>query len=429
MDQFLNISQSSRLAGEVKVSGAKNGALPLVIASLLTDQAVCVNNVPELSDLAKLVQLLRSLGASVDYAEGTMNVDASVIASTTPPSSLIKSFRASFWVLAPLLARCGQAQVFLPGGDIIGTRPVDIHLQGLQAMGAEIEIINSVVYAKAEAGLKPTDFTLSFPSVGATHQLIMAASLVVGETVLRNVAREPEVVALCEMLVSMGAEISGIGSDCLTINGCEKLSGTEVDVIGDRIEAGTYLFAAMMTGGEVLVHGCSASHLSAVLSIIEQMGGEYSAIENSISLKAPKSIKPVDVVTAPYPGFPTDLQPQLVSALTVADGRSRVTEKLYEYRWGHLSELSKLGAKLIQVEDYVDIVGVEQLSGATMQAKDIRQAVAILLAAMIAEGQSKIVDVQHLHRGYANLENKLRGLGASVSFREEASYLGHFVGC
>ncbi len=415
MQEFFQITGGNPLSGSVTVSGAKNGALPLLIATLLSAEPVTIRNVPRLEDIGVLRSLLEQLGAEVELlSPNDYRIATPRLIATETSYSLVKALRASFWVLAPLLARGGAARVALPGGDIIGARPVDIHLDALTQMGADIKVKHGVVLAEAPHGLKACDIDFRFPSVGATHQILMAASIVPGTTVLRGAAREPEIVALCNLLSAMGADIEGAGNSTITIRGQEQLGSAEVSVLGDRIEAATMLCAAAATSGRVLVEGFDPEHLGSFLDVLNQLGVSIEQHANGITIDATNGLQAIHVTTAPYPGFATDIQAPLMAALSVAKGESRIEETMFEGRFGHVSELARLGA-MIRVEDRVAIItGADKLTGAPVEASDIRAAAALVIGGLAAQGITQIAEPFHLRRGYDGLIGKLRGLGATV---------------
>lgn len=429
MSEYIEIIGGSRLDGEVRVSGAKNAVLPLLIASLLTNEQVEFSNVPNLHDVNLTVQLLQYFGADVEHRKSQVKVAVPRLVAEEASYSLVKAMRASFWVLAPLLARGRAARVALPGGDIIGARPVDIHLSGLEQMGADIKVKHGVVYATALGGLKPATIDMRFPSVGATHQLMMAAALTPGTTVLKGAAREPEVIALASMLNQMGGEVEGAGSDTVVIRGREHLGGAKVQIIGDRIEAGTYMLAGAVMGGELTVSGVSPEFFGQFLEILDQMDVSVTPGTDFIRVKSRGRIKGVKVKTGPFPALATDLQPLLMSALCVADGVSVVEEGIYEARFRHASELSRMGAN-IQVDGLsATITGVECLSGAPVEAHDIRAGAGLVIAGLAAQGVTQIHEPQHIRRGYESLEDKLRRVGARIGAKlsDPEDYL--FTGC
>lgn len=433
VDCYLKVSGSSRLSGVVRVNGAKNAILPMVMASLLTKEEVRYTNVPEIKDILLAKSLIENIGGTLNFEKSCIKVKTGDITSSAPSSSIIKSFRGSIWVLGPLLARTGKAKISLPGGDIIGKRPVDIHLSGLEAMGAEILFENSMIVANARGGLHPVDFDLGFPSVGATHQLLMAAALVEGESIFRNVAREPEVEALCDLLVQMGAEITREES-LIKITGKKELSGAKVKLIGDRIEAGTFILAAAMTGGELIVEGFNPQHLGGFLNILQEMGVKYIIKSDAMIVEACEKLKAVSVETKPFPGFATDIQPQLTAALSIAEGTSYIKENLYESRFTHAYELNKMGAK-ISIENEGElgsvacIKGVSRLKAAKVSGLDIRAAAAMLIAGLVAEGETHLYECWHLNRGYYNYQQQYTSLGAELELHNVQQGQEMFIGC
>jgi UDP-N-acetylglucosamine 1-carboxyvinyltransferase len=421
----IRIVGGHRLNGTIPISGAKNAALPLMIASLLTEDILTLGNVPELADVALLARILGNHGVSVtvlgkrpgdsDNGGRTYRLDAGQIVDTTAPYELVSRMRASFWVLGPLLARCGEARVSLPGGCAIGTRPVDLHIMGLEALGAQIDIDGGYVIASAPDGL--TGAHIAFPkvTVGGTHNVLMAATLAKGTTVLENAAREPEVADLAECLNAMGARISGIGTSTLTVEGVERLHGTHHDVLPDRIETGTYAMAVAMTGGEVVLEGARAALLEAALDVLRDAGVEVT--ETNCGLRVARNgaaLRPVEVTTAPFPGFPTDLQAQLMALMTRADGTSRITEQIFENRFMHVQELARLGADIALEGESANVHGVDHLTGAQVMATDLRASVSLVIAALAAEGETIINRVYHLDRGFEHLEDKLKQCGAEI---------------
>jgi UDP-N-acetylglucosamine 1-carboxyvinyltransferase len=416
----------NRLNGRIPISGAKNAALPLMIASLLTDDTLTLENVPHLADVEQLIRILGNHG--VDYsvngrrekqAEGysrTINFTARNIVDTTAPYELVSKMRASFWVVGPLLARMGVAKVSLPGGCAIGTRPVDLFIEGLQALGARIDVENGYVVAEARNRLTGNRYVFPKVSVGATHVLMMAASLARGETVLENAAREPEVVNLAECLVAMGARIEGAGTSTIHIDGVESLSGARHKVIPDRIETGTYAMAVAMAGGDVLLEGARPDLLQTALDVIAQTGTEVLPTNSGIRIKRNgHGIQPVDVETAPFPGFPTDLQAQFMGLMTMAEGRSHITETIFENRFMHVQELARLGAHITLSGQTATVDGVKRLKGAPVMATDLRASVSLVIAGLAAEGETIVNRVYHLDRGFERLEEKLSGCGADIS--------------
>lgn len=429
MGQVLVVEGERKLEGVVKVSGAKNAALPLLIASLLTADECVLSNVPDLADIQAMLELLDALGAEHRFFENQVVLQTPQILRADAPSALVRSLRASFWILAPLLARHGIARVSLPGGDSIGGRPVDLHLSGLAKMGAQIKVENGVVFGFAPGGLHPAAITLDYPSVGATHQLLMAASAVEGVSVIENAACEPEVVALATFLGEMGADISGAGTSSITISGKRKLHGAKMVVLGDRIEAATYLLAGAITGGHVCVEGLAGCHLQSTLEVLEQMGCRVEIHDHAIGLQGPARLKPVTIATAPFPGVATDVQPLLMAALTKAEGISRIAETVFESRFGHACEYRKFGADISLQDDTAIILGKESLAGARADAGDIRAAAGLVLLGLMAEGITTITNVHHLIRGYEGMDKKLRLLGASINFVDEYGSRELVVGC
>jgi len=422
----IRIVGGNKLAGSIPISGAKNAALPLMIASLLTDDTLTLENVPHLADVEQLTRILGNHG--VDYSvngrrekqnEGysrTINFSARNIVDTTAPYELVSKMRASFWVIGPLLARMGEAKVSLPGGCAIGTRPVDLFLEGLQALGADIDVDTGYVLAKTRNGrLVGNRYIFPKVSVGATHVLMMAASLAKGETVLENAACEPEIVNLAECLNAMGAKISGAGTPTITIDGVESLSGARVRVIPDRIETGTYAMAVAMTGGDVVLEGARADLLQTALDVIAQTGAEITPTNSGIRVRRNGAgIAPVDVTTAPFPAFPTDLQAQFMGLMTMAKGKSRITETIFENRFMHVQELARLGAHITLSGQTAIVDGVAKLKGAPVMATDLRASVSLVIAGLAAEGETTVNRVYHLDRGFERLEEKLSNCGAVI---------------
>lgn len=422
----IRIVGGNQLVGSIPISGAKNAALPLMIASLLTDDTLTLENVPHLADVEQLIRILGNHG--VDYSvngrrekqnEGysrTINFSARNIVDTTAPYELVSKMRASFWVIGPLLARMGEAKVSLPGGCAIGTRPVDLFLEGLQALGADIDVDTGYVIAKTKNGrLVGNRYVFPKVSVGATHVLMMAAALAKGETVLENAACEPEIVNLADCLNAMGAKISGAGTPTITIDGVESLSGARVRVIPDRIETGTYAMAVAMTGGDVVLEGARPELLQTALDIIAQTGAEITPTNSGIRVKRNGAgIAPVDVTTAPFPAFPTDLQAQFMGLMTMAKGKSRITETIFENRFMHVQELARLGAHITLSGQTAIVDGVSKLKGAPVMATDLRASVSLVIAGLAAEGETTVNRVYHLDRGFERLEEKLSNCGAVI---------------
>jgi UDP-N-acetylglucosamine 1-carboxyvinyltransferase len=416
----------NELRGEIPISGAKNAALPLMIASLLTDEPLVLQNVPRLADVKQLERILENHGVDIavhgrrrgeDEGVGQrMTFHAADIVDTTAPYDLVSKMRASFWVIGPLLARCHEARVSLPGGCAIGTRPVDLFLFGLKALGAEIEIDEGYVVAKApRGGLVGT--TIAFPkvSVGATHTILMAATLARGTTVIENAAQEPEITNVAECLVAMGADISGIGTRTLTVRGVDRLHGATVDVIPDRIETGTFAMATAMTGGDVLLKGARAEHLQSALDILARSGAVITPEAEGLRVhRNGNGIQPVDVETDPFPGFPTDLQAQFMALMTMSQGTSQIRETIFENRYMHVAELARFGADITVDGQVATITGKPQLKGAQVMATDLRASVSLVIAGLAARGETTVNRIYHLDRGFERLEDKLSRCGAEI---------------
>jgi UDP-N-acetylglucosamine 1-carboxyvinyltransferase len=421
----IRIVGGNPLNGVIPISGAKNAALPLMIASLLTEETLTLENVPHLADVELLIRILGNHGVdySVDgrresqsesYAR-TIHFSARQIVSTTAPYELVSKMRASFWVIGPLLARMGEARVSLPGGCAIGTRPVDLFIEGLKTLGAEIDIENGYVVARAAKGLAGGHFIFPKVSVGATHVLMMAATLARGETFLENAAREPEIVNLAQCLNQMGARIEGAGTGTITVQGVERLSGARCRVIPDRIETGTYAMATAMAGGDVLLEGARADLLETALATIAATGAEITPVNSGIRVRRNGAgLSPVDVTTEPYPGFPTDLQAQFMGLMTMARGQSRITETIFENRFMHVQELARLGARIALTGQTAIVDGVARLRGAPVMATDLRASVSLVIAGLAAEGETTVHRVYHLDRGFERLEAKLSACGAVI---------------
>ena len=421
----IRITGGAPLRGTIPISGAKNAALPLMIASLLTDDTVTLENVPRLADVALLGRILNNHG--VDFmvdgkragqdgdAGQTYHLMARAIVDTTAPYDLVSRMRASFWVIGPLLARCGEARVSLPGGCAIGTRPVDFYLMGLQRLGASIDIEGGYVVAKAPKGLKGGEIAFPKVSVGATHVMMMAASLAEGETVIENAAREPEIVDLGTCLQRMGARISGLGTSTISIRGVPRLHGARHAVLPDRIETGTYAMAVAMTGGDVFLAGARADLLDRAIEVLRCAGVEVSVLNDGLRVhRNGAGLAPVEVTTEPYPGFPTDLQAQLMALMTRADGTSRITETIFENRFMHVQELARLGARIRLDGETAFVEGVDRLRGAEVMATDLRASVSLVIAGLAAEGETVIHRVYHLDRGFERIETKLGRCGAEI---------------
>jgi UDP-N-acetylglucosamine 1-carboxyvinyltransferase len=412
----IRIIGGPELVGRIPISGAKNAALPLMIASLLTDEPLVLDNVPRLADVAQLTKILRNHGAEVTDNDGTLTFSTQKITSTLAPYDLVSVMRASFWVIGPLLARCGEAKVSLPGGCAIGTRPVDLFLSGLEQLGAEIVVEGGYVIAKAPHGLRGARIVFPKVSVGATHTLMMAASLAKGETVLENAAREPEIGNLAACLIKMGAKIEGLGTARLTISGVDRLHGTQHAVLPDRIETGTYAFAVAMTGGDVVLENTSRALLEEPLNTLINAGADVTNEKNGIRIRRARgtAIEAVDIATAPFPGFPTDLQAQFMALMTRAKGSSKITETIFENRFMHVAELARFGAQIAVEGDHAVVTGVVKLYGAPVMATDLRASVSLAIAGLAAEGETIISRIYHLDRGFERLEEKLKACGANI---------------
>jgi UDP-N-acetylglucosamine 1-carboxyvinyltransferase len=423
MDKII-VTGGRPLCGVIPISGAKNAALPLICASLLTEQSVTLTNIPLLRDIHSTYALIRELGVvvtqntqkSAPQFGHSFTFNAKNIASFTAPYDLVRQMRASILVLGPLVARFGEARVSLPGGCAIGTRPVDLHIYGLECLGAKIRLEEGYIIAEAKAGLKGASVHFEKVSVGATENIMMAASLAKGRTVMTNAAREPEIVDLGECLIKMGAKISGLGTDTITIDGVPTLNGCEHQVMPDRIETGTYMIAAMMTGGDVTLTNTRADFLDALIKLLYTVGADIIVgNDNSIRIKRSGSVlNSVDILTAPHPGFPTDLQAQMMALLTICQGAGMVTETIFENRFMHVPELCRMGANITVHHASALIRGVTALKGADVMATDLRASVSLILAGLVAEGKTTLHRTYHLDRGYEDLVGKLKAVGAQI---------------
>ena len=415
MDKLV-IEGGISLKGAVTVSGAKNSVLPLLSACLLTNERCRIKNVPNLRDVITMIKILRSLGAYAEYSNGEVIVEAKTIKSHIADYKLVSTMRASFCVLGPLLGRLRKAKVSLPGGCIIGVRPVDLHLKGIKALGAKVEV--QAGYAVVEAkGLRGAHIYLGGvfgSSVLATDNVMMAAVLAKGKTVIESAACEPEVVDLANFLNKMGAKIKGQGTPCIEIEGARHLHGTDYHIVPDRIEAGTLILAGAITGGDCLVRGAFKEHLGAVLDKLDEAGVRIEDADGGLRVRPSKKLKPVNVTTLPYPGFPTDMQAQIMSLMSVTPGISIITEKIYPDRFMHVSELNRMGANIMREGPHAIIEGRKSLSGAPVMASDLRASAALVLAGLVAKGKTEISRIYHLDRGYENLEIKLQKLGARI---------------
>jgi len=413
MDKIV-VEGGKRLNGAVRISGAKNAALPILASSLLTDGTNTYRNVPRLHDIASIRELLAFLGARVETDEDhVIRIKADGLCQTEAPYDLVRKMRASILVLGPLVARLGKARVSLPGGCAIGARPINLHLKGLARLGASIELTHGYVEATADR-LKGDDFYLDVPTVTGTENLMMAAVLAQGTTILRNVAREPEIVALADALKRMGARISGAGSSVITIHGVDALTPADISIIPDRIEAGTFMVASALTGGDVTVMDCEPEHMGAMLNKLKLTGARITIEGRTVRVQGPEKVTSVDIKTLPYPGFPTDMQAQFMVLMSVARGLSIISETIFENRFIHVSELRRLGADITVSGNSAMIKGVDHLSGAPVMATDLRASASLILAGLVAEGQTVINRVYHLDRGYESIEDKFARLGAAV---------------
>ncbi|HFD6421377.1 TPA: UDP-N-acetylglucosamine 1-carboxyvinyltransferase [Staphylococcus aureus] len=416
MDKIV-IKGGNKLTGEVKVEGAKNAVLPILTASLLaSDKPSKLVNVPALSDVETINNVLTTLNADVTYKkdENAVAVDATKTLNEEAPYEYVSKMRASILVMGPLLARLGHAIVALPGGCAIGSRPIEQHIKGFEALGAEIHLENGNIYANAKDGLKGTSIHLDFPSVGATQNIIMAASLAKGKTLIENAAKEPEIVDLANYINEMGGRITGAGTDTITINGVESLHGVEHAIIPDRIEAGTLLIAGAITRGDIFVRGAIKEHMASLVYKLEEMGVELDYQEDGIRVRAEGDLQPVDIKTLPHPGFPTDMQSQMMALLLTANGHKVVTETVFENRFMHVAEFKRMNANINVEGRSAKLEGKSQLQGAQVKATDLRAAAALILAGLVADGKTSVTELNHLDRGYVDLHGKLKQLGADI---------------
>lgn len=421
MDKFI-IEGGTPLKGNIAISGSKNAALPIIAASLLADSPGTLHNIPRLQDIYTFNNVLRVSGARLDFDEenNRLRVNPEHVSHLEAPYDLVRKMRASFYTLGALAGKHGYAKVSLPGGCAWGPRPVDLHLKGMEAMGISISLEGGYVIARAGKRLKKSSFTLTPSSVGATVNLLLASVLRSEEFTIKNAAKEPDVVQLCRFLIGMGADISGTGTDTLTIRAVENLKGIDFTNDPDRIEAGTFMIAAAMhPESDVTLTGCNPDHLGSFVHQFKKTGTEVVIKENSIRVKAPGELKPVSVKTDIYPGFPTDLQAQWATMMTQAEGTSKVTDTVYFDRFSYVPELNRLGAKLQVEKNTVQITGKTPLKGAPVMSTDLRASVSLVLAAMVAEGTTEVLRVYHLDRGYETLENKLNGVGAAIKRTED----------
>ena len=403
------------LKGTIPISGAKNAALPLMAACLLTDKPLTLTNLPQLADIKTLSSLLEQHGVKISMGDHAITMEAAEIPNTVAPYDIVRRMRASVLVLGPLLARFGNAVVSMPGGCAIGTRPIDLHLSALEKMGAKIHIGRGYIHAEAPKGLRGTHIKFEKVSVGATENVLMAATLAKGETVLENAAREPEVTDLAKCLMAMGAKIEGVGTEKLVVKGAGRLEGTTHKIVADRIEAGTYAMAAAVSHGDITLEGADAGHLASLSEVLRKTGSEVEETKAGVRVRANGGkITGADVMTEPFPGFPTDLQAQYMALMSVSDGAAMITETIFENRYMHVPELARMGANITIHGSSALVRGVEKLFGAEVMATDLRASSSLVLAGLAAEGETIINRVYHLDRGYENLEKKLAACGAEI---------------
>ena len=412
MDKLV-IKGGKKLAGEVRISGSKNASLPIFVSTILAPGLNRIGNVPFLRDINTTIKVLESLGATVEGNGNLVKIDSAGIHNHEATYDLVKTMRASVLVLGPLLARFGKARVSLPGGCAIGARPINLHLKGLQALGAEINLEHGYVEAKAKR-LKGARINFDISTVGGTEHLMMAAATASGETVLENAAREPEIDDLAQVLTLMGAKIEGAGTDTIRIQGVSELAPVSYSVMPDRIEAGTFMIAAAITGGDVKILGMKPEHLDALIFKLQDAGVEITSRDNVVRVKAPRKLRSINIKTRPYPGFPTDMQAQFMALMCVADGASVISENIFENRFMHVSELLRFGADIITEGNSATVKGVKKLSGAPVMATDLRASASLILAGLAADNTTEISRIYHLDRGYECIEKKLAGLGADI---------------
>ncbi|MBV9330520.1 MAG: UDP-N-acetylglucosamine 1-carboxyvinyltransferase [Alphaproteobacteria bacterium] len=418
----IRIRGGGPLSGEVRISGAKNAALPLMAACLLTEKKLTLINAPWLADVRYMIDILRSLGVETSYVRGPrieeggrLSLKATNLTATAADYDTVRKMRASFVILGPLLARTGEAKISLPGGCAIGARPVDYHLRAMEALGAQIELTDGYVIARAPKGLAGGRIAFPFPSVGATENALMAATLARGETVIENAAREPEIDDLGRCLARMGAKIEGLGTSRIVIRGVDRLDGTEHSVLPDRIETGTYAMAAAIAGGQIDLTGTSRDLIGAAADVLEQTGVTIAPTNSGIRVgRNGERLRSIEVTTAPFPGFPTDLQAQFMALMATAEGTSRITETIFENRFMHVPELARMGADIRIEDDTAMVRGVARLKGAQVMATDLRASVSLVLAGLAAEGETVVNRVYHLDRGFERLEEKLGNIGAEI---------------
>jgi len=413
LDKFV-IHGGKQLNGTINVSGSKNAVLPVMAAALLAKGKSVIRNVPNLRDSRTMVELLTIIGAELKFEDGVIEIDATNANNPEAPYELVKTMRASFYALGPLTARFGEAKISLPGGCAWGPRPVDLHLKGLEQLGAKIKLTEGYIKTST-TGLKGAVLNLAISSVGATGNLLMAAATAEGETTIENAAREPEIICLIDFLNLMGADIQGSGTDLLTIQGVSELQPAEIEVIPDRIEAGTFLIAAAAAGGEVTVEGVDPSQLTSVIENLQKAGVYFEVKSSSILVKGGAPLNAVDVTTEVYPGYPTDMQAQWIALMSTANGDCTVTDTVYKDRFTHVPELARLGADVVLKDNVVTVHGVPKLKGAQVMSTDIRASASLIIAGLMAEGRTDLHRIYHIDRGYDDIERKLRGIGADIS--------------
>ena len=422
---LIQIKGGNFLEGEINISGSKNAALPIIIASLLTRDKVKIKNIPNLSDIFTLIKLIKTLGSEYELknennSSYNLIVQTKKIKNNIASYDLVRKMRASFWVLAPLILRYGEAKVSLPGGCAIGIRPINFYLSILEKMGAIIKIKDGYVQASIKNNLKPINYKLDFPSVGVTHFFLMISSLVEGESIIRNAAMEPEIISLAEMLNKMGAKIKGYGTSKIVIKGCSKLKGTDITIPSDRIEAGTFALAVTATGGKLKLKSINIKEIETLKNVLQNTDVEIKSLGNSIEIiKKNKIIYPTDIETKPYPGFPTDLQAQFMALMAYSNGKSKIKETIFENRFMHVQELVRLGAKIKLNSDTAIVNGVKKLYGAPLMATDLRASASLIIGALRAEGTSTIRRVYHLDRGFDKIEQKLSSCGAIIERKRD----------
>ena len=411
----LIVKGGKRLVGTVKTSGAKNAVLPIIAASIMGTSPSHFDEVPMLEDVRTISEVLRSLGIKVESKEkNCLDIDSTVVESYEPPCELMRNMRASFFVMGPLLARMGKARIYMPGGCAIGARPVDIHLKGFEALGVVLDQQDGFIEATTPNGLKGATIYFDFPSVGATENVMMAAALAEGVTILENAAEEPEIVALASYLNKMGAKIRGAGTDVIRIEGVKELHGADYTIIPDRIEAGTYMIAAAMTDGDVIVDNVLPEHQKPLIAKLREAGAIVEEDIDKVRVIGNGTLKGVSVKTLPYPGFPTDMQAQIMAMMVVSEGNSKVTETVFENRFMHIEELNRMGATITTADRSANIEGPAKLVGCDVRATDLRAGAAMILAGLVAEGETRIGDLHHIDRGYEDIVEKLKNLGADI---------------